>query len=90
MWFRIPCVFLFRVSDFIWFSHTYPRGKGESGTDRNSVLEAHGGRRWRALVWVPTGCRGPGEAVRFEVVLGYKWTHMAAEFPVFIGKISLA
>ena len=83
-------MFFCSVSDFIWFSHTYPRGKGESGTDRNSVFEAHGGRRWRALVWVPTGCRGPGEAVRCEVVLGYKWTHMAAEFPVFIGKISLA
>lgn len=88
--FGIPCVFLFRVSDLIWFSHTYPRGKGESGTDRNSVFEAHGGRGWRALVWVHTGRRGPGEAVRFEVVLGYKWTQMADEFPVFLGKISLA
>lgn len=88
--FGIPCVFLFRVSDFIWFSHPYPRGKGESGTDRNSVFEAHGGRGWRALVWVHTGRRGPGEAVRFEVVLGYKWTQMADELPVFLGKISLA
>jgi len=54
------------------------------------VFEAHGGRGWQALVWVHSGRRGPGEAVRFEVVLGCKWTQMAAEFPVFIGKISLA
>lgn len=32
----------------------------------------------------------PGEAVRFQVVLGYKWTQIAAEFSVFIGKTSLA
>ena len=74
-------MFLLRVSILFGFPVLTREGRGESGTDRNCVFEAHGGRGWQALVWVQAGKRRreglTGEAVRFEVVLVHNWTQLS-------------